>query len=77
MNPASKHLLVQAGLFCLLILISFTKLELKSKAQISCVQPPLMHGDFVFWDSWPKGTNVTVLRISVSPCCEYKGNYRC
>lgn len=61
MDPTSKHLLIQAGLLCLLlILLTFTKLELKSKAQSSCVQPQLMHGDFVFWDSWPKGTNVTV-----------------
>ena len=61
MNPTSKHLLIQTGLLCLLlILLSFSKLDRKSEAQSSCVQPALMHGDFVFWDSWPKGTNVTV-----------------
>lgn len=45
MNPTSKHLLIQTTLLCLLLLLlSFTKLGLKSEAQISCVQPPLMHG---------------------------------
>ena len=60
MNRTSKHLVVQVGLLCLLLLLAFTKLELKSHAQSSCIEPPLMHGDFVFWDYWPKGTNVTV-----------------
>lgn len=60
MNLTSRHLPLQACLSCLLlILFIFTNLELKSYAY-TCVQPQLMHGDFVFWDSWPKRTKVTV-----------------
>jgi hypothetical protein len=60
MNLTSKHLLVQVTLLLVLaISLVFTSPEMQTHAQ-SCVQPQLMHGDFVFWDSWPKGTNVTV-----------------